>query len=113
MAPPKTGSPSCSVFRQRAISGDCVAWKPLTAPQAMVMNITGKSGKSAGWRLWKKSRSGSTSIEGMCIQYGMNSAKGARSITPRMPTTMMIRATEKRGYTFPMMAWMGRMVARK
>ncbi len=29
---------------QRAISGLCVAWKPLTAPQAMVMNRHGKIG---------------------------------------------------------------------
>ena len=101
IAPPKTGSPSRSVFRHRAISGDCVAWKPLTAPRAMVMNITGKSGKSAGWRLWKKSRSGSTSMRGRCIQAGMKSAKGARSITPRMPMTMMIRATEKEDRPFP------------
>lgn len=113
MAPPKTGRPSFSVFRQRAIRGDWVAWKPLTAPQAIVMNMTGNSGKYAGWRLWKRSMSGSTSMRGMCIQYGRDSAKGISSITPRMPATMIISATEKRGYTRPMMAWMGRMVARK
>ena len=36
-------------------------------------------------------------MRGSCIQVGMESATGARSITPRMPMTMMIRATEKRG----------------
>ena len=33
-----------SFFMQRAMSGDCVAWNPLIAPQAMLTNIMGKMG---------------------------------------------------------------------
>ena len=38
------GRPSFSFVMQRAISGLWVAWKPLTAPQAIVMNRQGKMG---------------------------------------------------------------------
>ena len=35
---------------QRAISGDWVEWKPLMAPQAMVMNMSGHIGRPVGCR---------------------------------------------------------------
>ena len=37
------GRPMRSLFMQRPISGLCVAWKPLMAPQAMVMKRQGNS----------------------------------------------------------------------
>ena len=40
---------------QRAIMGDCVAWKPEMAPQAMVTNSSGQSGVPLGCRLAMKS----------------------------------------------------------
>ena len=42
IAPKKMGRPIRSFLRHRAISGLWVAWKPLTAPQATVMNKHGK-----------------------------------------------------------------------
>jgi len=45
--------PELSFCMQRAISGDWVAWKPDTAPQAMVMKSSGQSGSSVGCRLEK------------------------------------------------------------
>ena len=53
MAPEKMKRPELSFCMQRAISGDWVAWKPETAPQAMVMNSSGQSGRSVGCRLEK------------------------------------------------------------
>ena len=44
----------------RVMRGDWVAWKPLIAPQAMVMNRSGQMGRPAGSVFTKKSVLGRT-----------------------------------------------------
>ena len=44
IAPKNIGRDSFSLFIQRAISGDCVAWKPEIAPHAMLMKSVGMMG---------------------------------------------------------------------
>ena len=41
------GRQCLSFFMQRAIRGDCVAWNPLMAPQAILTNIIGKMGEGS------------------------------------------------------------------
>ena len=70
---------------QRAISGDCVAWKPEIAPQAMEMNIIGKMGLlgASGWRFCRPLHS--SGISGL---YKMNATTIATAIpSSRMPKT--------------------------
>ena len=70
---------------QRAMSGDCVAWNPLMAPQAMEMNISGKIG-CPGARFFMPPASQNSGSAG-CF---------TKSIA-RMPTAMNSSAAAKRG----------------
>ena len=78
------GRPWCSLFMQRAMSGLCVAWKPLMAPQAMVMNRQGKT--AFGVNASPGSPSQSSGIAGHFT----------KSITSSAPA-MNIREKAKRG----------------
>ena len=85
---------------QRAIMGLCVAWKPLTAPHAMVMKSIGKMGSEwLGW--WFVKASVISGIHPVCV-----------NMPTRTPTAMMSSATPKTGYMRPMRASMGSSVAR-
>ena len=97
------GRPIFSLFRQRAMSGLCVAWNPLIAPQAMVMKRQGKilsvnDGSCSFAILPRPSHSsGSTGIL-------------MRSITMRA-TAMKSREKENMGYILPIILSMGSIVA--
>ena len=77
--------PCFSDFMQRAIRGDCVAWKPEMAPQATVMNMKDQMGVPLGCMLVKLSQ-----ISG--ITYS-----GLVSTPKPTPTAMMIRQIPKMG----------------
>ncbi len=89
---------------QRAIMGLCVAWKPLIAPQAMVMHRAGKmsslnvSGCVSLPRLPKLSQ-----ISGRVGNF--------TSSTIVSDTAMKMRATANTGYILPMTLSIGSIVA--
>ena len=82
------------------MSGLCVAWNPLTAPHAMVMNRHGNMGPDAGLMFERPSVS--------------SGSDGHFTISTTMSATAMkSMATAKRGYILPMILSMGSSVARK
>ena len=85
---------------QRAISGLCVAWNPLIAPQAIVMNRQGNIGPAAGLMLLRPSVS-----SGSCGHFIIS--------TTRSATAMKSMAIANSGYIFPIILSMGSIVARK
>ena len=83
-----------------AMSGLCVAWKPLIAPQAMVMNRQGKIVPDFGLMLARPSVSSGS--DGHLTNSTTISA-----------TAMNSMAMAKNGYILPMILSIGSIVARK
>ena len=102
MAPKKTKRPLVSFSTQRAINGDCVAWKPDTAPQAMVMNSAGQSGMSFGFKFWKKSPA---------CTLGSKVCSLDRIIAKARPNDMKNSKAPKKGYKRPIILSTGTTVA--
>ena len=87
-----------SLLMQRAIKGLCVAWKPLMAPQAMVMNRQGKI--LFGVRAGTLKPSHNSGMSG-CF---------TNSITNKAPA-MNSSEKAKSGYTLPIILSIGSIVA--
>ena len=72
---------------QRAMSGDCVAWKPEIAPQAIVMKSVGTIGSL--WASTWKLRSVAPVSSGICHD--------PKSSAPKRPRAIRMSATPKSG----------------
>ena len=86
---------------QRAINGDCVAWKPEIAPHATVINIKLHIGVALGCIFLK------------LVQISGIVYSGFVKIPNATPSAMMIRQIPKIGYILPMILSMEMNVAIK
>ena len=111
IAPQNTGLPSFSLFIQRAINGLWVAWKPLMAPQAMVMKRHGKIGL-----FWTNGSVPSHAGFSLRLQEARllhSSGKVGHLMNSPIISAPAIKSSEKakRGYIFPIILSIGRSVA--